>query len=586
MNGAGDNAGSDSEPEREPLLPQHAARNAVAEPRSQTHVLLKDKLMLRMRKAPLFGVTWLAALRVQYGENLLLLLFASQHILKGIVQQLQASSIMWIFRDYHVSGPRMQVYTSISNSAWALKPIIGILSDLVPIRGLHKAPYVIMTSIIGVICTAIVGSSTKDSLSVFAIVLCLLGMSLQASTCDLLTGAKYSEHLAKKPAFGPDLLTYVWGGISMGNIVAISMVGMLIQNFGPRAVFLACVAPASAVLYPTMMNFFEERPATAAEKARMWRNFAEQKEVIGLGILMTACTVVITIVGAVSKSHLVQFVTAIGVLVILLPSFHFVLRPEIAKVNTFFVLQAAMGIGINGASFYFYTDKPEQYPDGPHFSAWFFTTTLGLVSAFMSLLGLATYNRYMKDWTYQNLILICNVMVTLLSLLDVVMYLRLNLVLGIPDVAFVLGSATATIVIRQWQWMPGIVILSQLCPKGMEATMFALLAGCANIGNTISDYIGAFVLEILGVHPTGAVNESAQFQNLWKASCIATMLPAVTIVLIPMLIPRAKQTDSLLLSNPGSAIAGSPMSRWLAQNAGSQANSASETFNGVGAQDP
>jgi hypothetical protein len=204
----------------------------------------------------------------------------------------------------------------------------------------------------------------------------------------------------------------------------------------------------------------------------------------------------------------------------------------------------------------------------------------------MSLLGLATYNRYMKDWTYQNLILICNVMVTLLSLLDVVMYLRLNLVLGIPDVAFVLGSATATIVIRQWQWMPGIVILSQLCPKGMEATMFALLAGCANIGNTISDYIGAFVLEILGVHPTGAVNESAQFQNLWKASCIATMLPTVTIVLIPMLIPRAKQTDSLLLSNPGSAIAGSPMSRWLAQNAGSQANSASETFNGVGAQDP
>merc|ERR1719197_2362378 len=107
-------------------------------------------------------------------------------------------------------------------------------------------------------------------------------------------------------------------------------------------------------------------------------------------------------------------------------------------------------------------------------------------------------------------------MVTVLSLLDVLMYTRLNLVLGIPDVTFVLGSAVSTIVIRQWQWMPGMVVLSQLCPTGMEATMFALLAGCANIGNTIADYIGAFVLERLSVHPTGALNESEQFQNLWK----------------------------------------------------------------------
>lgn len=53
-----------------------------------------------------------------------------------------------------------------------------------------------------------------------------------------------------------------------------------------------------------------------------------------------------------------------------------------------------------------------------------------------------------------------------------------------------------------------------------QATMFALLAGCANIGNTIADYVGAYVLEVLQVHPTGAMGEGIQFQNLWKASCI------------------------------------------------------------------
>merc|ERR1719265_2418520 len=49
------------------------------------------------------------------------------------------------------------------------------------------------------------------------------------------------------------------------------------------------------------------------------------------------------------------------------------------------------------------------------------------------------------------------------------------------------------------------------------------------------------------------------------ASAIATLLPAITIFMIPYLIPNAKQTDRLLLSNPGSATAGSPLSRWLGQ---------------------
>jgi len=565
---------SDSEPECEPLLVpsqgdkpngKESVDSLTNDPSMQTCSASERKSLWRIRKAPPMGIEWLSILRQQYGTNLLLLLFASQHVLKGIVQQFQAASVMWLFRDYGVSGPRMQIYLSISNSSWALKPVIGIVSDMLPIRGLNKAPYVIITSIIGVTCTALLGLHTHESMSVIVAVFCLFGMSLQASTCDLLTEAKYSEHLAAKPAFGPDLLTYIWGGISIGNMIAICLVGTLIQTMGPRSVFLACLVPASVILYPTLMNYFQEKPATREEQERIKQMFHKQKEVLYLGFLMCACTLGLTFAGATATDHRTTFLVAITVLAILLPSFHMVLRPEIAKVNTFFVLQAALSIGINGATFYFYTDKAEQFPEGPHFSAWFFTTILGLVSAGMSLIGLATYNRYMKNWTYRSLLMFCNIAVTLLSLLDVVMYKRLNIWLGIPDVTFVLGSSVSTIVIRQWQWMPGMVVMSQLCPAGMEATMFALLAGCANIGNTIADYIGAYVLEVLHVHPTGALGESAQFENLWMASAIATLLPAITIFMIPYLIPHAKQTDRLLLSNPESATAGSPLSRWLGQ---------------------
>merc|ERR1719359_2456903 len=137
--------------------------------------------------------------------------------------------------------------------------------------------------------------------------------------------------------------------------------------------------------------------------------------------------------------------------------------------------------------------------------------------------------------------------------LDIIIFTRRNLVWGIPDHFFILGS-TCQEIVRQWQWVPGIVVMSQLCPKGMEATMFSLLAGCHNLGSLIADYLGAFMLEFLQVNPSGGDNnEEAAFTNLWKASIISTSLPMLTILLIPVLIREHQD----------SATWGSPLSRWL-----------------------
>lgn len=540
----------------------------------------------------LAGVVWLARLNGEYGPRLLLLLFASQHMLKGVVQQFQASSVMWLLREYRISGPQMQVYVSISNSAWALKPIIGMISDLFPVFGYRKAPYVILTSIIGVVCTTTIGLSSKQATTVGSVVICLFGMQLQASTSDLLTEATYSERIQQKPHLGPDLIAYVWGGITLGNMVAISFVSALISTFGPRAVFLACIVPCAVVLYPTLMNYFDEVAYTRHRLAKVRAAFLQQREVLFLCVLMTFLTIVLTITGTCTRDHRLQFYCALAILLTLVAFTNLLLRPEIARINSFFMLQAALSVNINGATFYFYTDSPDQYPEGPHFTPWFFTTALGLVASVMSLVGLASYTCYMKDWSYRSLLLLSNGLVTILASVDIAMFCRLNVQWGISDRLFVIGSSVSTVVIRQWQWMPGVVVMSQLCPTGMEATMFALLAGCMNLGNQIADFLGAYLLSVLEVHPTGAAHESHQFNNLWKASCAATLLPGVTIALIPLLVPRHRQTEKLLFHNANSATAGSPWSNWFGGAeeesdeghalAGSGTASSSSTSNPVG----
>ena len=100
--------------------------------------------------------------------------------------------------------------------------------------------------------------------------------------------------------------------------------------------------------------------------------------------------------------------------------------------------------------------------------------------------------------------------------------------------------------------MPSIVILSQLCPHGVEATMYALLAGSANFANQLARSEGSFVLCALGVEPNGSPSESAQFDNLWIAVLLAAVGPCVPLVLLPFLIPDARQTDTLL-EDDGSA---------------------------------
>merc|ERR1719295_746026 len=103
----------------------------------------------------------------------------------------------------------------------------------------------------------------------------------------------------------------------------------------------------------------------------------------------------------------------------------------------------------------------------------------------------------------------------MLSLSDTILFAGINRRYGIPDEFFVLGASVLTDMVKQRQFIPGIVIISQVCPKGMEAIMYSLLAGCHNLGSTVATTGGAFVLELLECRPSGRLNETDEFKNLW-----------------------------------------------------------------------
>lgn len=203
-------------------------------------------------------------------------------------------------------------------------------------------------------------------------------------------------------------------------------------------------------------------------------------------------------------------------------------------------------MSISSAEFFFLTDTVEQFPEGPHFSKSFYVIGMGLTGSFCSILGAISYSFVMSDWHYRSVFYFSNIVSVLLGLLNVVFVLHWNRLIGIPDSIFIIGSEVIQVIIGTWTNMPLIVAIASLCPKNMEAIMYALLAGSSNLGGSLSQYIGASLLTYLEINPSGAVGESRQFANLWKAVLIVTLLPLLTIIAVPFLIPDASQKESLL----------------------------------------
>jgi len=513
-----------------------------------------------------FGLrAWLGMLSQNFGYKLLMTLFVVQHLLKGFTWTLSDMAVPYLYKAYQVPAPRVQIFKGVTQLPWAVKPILGVISDICPIGGLNKTPYMIITAIFGSAALLSIGIVPSHAIPVTGIVLCLLVYQMELSTCDLLSEAKYAEKIQLVPECGPDMLTYVWTGMSVASLIAVIISSFVLEAAGPQLMLGLCALPAALVFVPLAFGYLEEKVQSEEDVRQTRIRFYEQGETCFLCLVMLVSTIALTLVGILSEDSLLNCMFALGVGILVLGSFSLLLSPTIAKFNAFALLQSWLGFSISGATFYFYTDDPEQYKDGPHFTPFFYNSVLGTVGGVFSIVGLVTYKKCFSSWSYRSLLVMTNIVASLLSALDVMQFARVNLRIGIPDHAFVLGNSVMEAVIYQWQWMPQVVILSYMCPQGMEATMYALLAGCHNLGSNLSSICGALMLELLGCMPNGKAGESQQFDKLWIASAISAGLPLIAVLLLFRLIPDRKQDENLISEN--SATSGSLWRRWRGTSA-------------------
>ncbi|KAK4799862.1 hypothetical protein SAY86_025227 [Trapa natans] len=386
-----------------------------------------------------------------------------------------------------VQPSEAQIYSGITSIPWIIKPIWGLLTDVVPIAGYRRRPYFILAGSLGVVAMLIL-SLHKVHL-VLALALLTAG-SAGVAIADVTIDACVAQNSIAHPSLAADMQSLCALSSSVGALVGFFISGILVHLIGPRGVYCFLVIPYLLVLAVGIM--LNEPHVGNFDYQQINQKFLDA----GRAMLTT-----------------LKF-------------------PNVWRPCVYMYSSLALSLNIFEGMFYWFTDAK-----GPNFSQ----ETVGYLFSIGSvgaLMGALLYQHSLKDHPFRALLLWTQLFYGVSGMLDLILVLRMNLKLGIPDQFFAVIDECVSQMIGRLKWMPLLVLSSKLCPPGIEGTFFALLMSIDNIGLLSSSWGGGLLLHILGVTRTS-------FDRLWLAILIRNFLRISPLCLL-FLVPRVDPSSSIL----------------------------------------
>ncbi len=191
---------------------------------------------------------------------------------------------------------------------------------------------------------------------------------------------------------------------------------------------------------------------------------------------------------------------------------HAVSQKHIWMPTAFLFLWQAMP-GSESAFFYFSTNELHFEPE--------FLGRIRLVTSLAAIIGIWVFQRFLKTVPFRTIFGWSTVISAALGMTTLILVTHANRAIGIDDKWFSLGDSLILTVMGQIAFMPVLVLAARLCPKGVEATLFALLMSVVNVSGLVSHELGALLTYWLGVTETN-------FDQLWILVLItnlSTLLP-------------------------------------------------------------
>ena len=199
--------------------------------------------------------------------------------LSGGVGPLLWSVGLPLFKELGIDAARQQLYMSMIITPFAIKPFIGVASDLFLIRGYNKRYLALFSIIVGLLgCSMLLVLCHTNSASVAVaqgpasvrkiadvIVACCFLMNLEGATLDILGEGKYSEYMRKHPESGSSIITFKFVWSLAGTILTQTYVGPLSDRGYFHVIFWIAFALLLTPFYPTFRGWIPEKKRKSDE---------------------------------------------------------------------------------------------------------------------------------------------------------------------------------------------------------------------------------------------------------------------------------------------------------------------------------
>jgi hypothetical protein len=481
-----------------------------------------------------FGGRYLAIVVAVYGLNQGmgegLAFFAEQYLLSD---ELNASAP---HIGLGLSPARYAQVDAASSVPWSIKSLFGLASDFYPILGLHRTPYMILASLLGVLSWLALGLLPLSLLSVPGVTLFLFLGNYSIASPDVMLDASVAGKSREHPHLASDLQTLCWGGFGVFKILSLVLAPQVYALFGAQALLALTALTAVAVTVPSSLGWLGETRSVLHSKVFSPSEATSNHALVWLAVITAVTSLSMGMVSVLARDELTVALCAVFVVspVITISSWVLLRRvsPNLARICVYIFLASAVQPS-SPVIFYWMRDSPENRAKGlPCFSPEFiaFIQIFGYV---FFVVGTLMYNSFLSKWSFRSIYFSTQVGLCLLNLVDLVWVTRANLAWGVSDEAFVLGDEVLSPVVSRWNTMPFFVLAAALCPAGSEATVFASAMGLSNLGASVGEYFGVGLMWALKL-------EKNAYENLPQFVLARALCRLLPIVLIPWLVPKGR----------------------------------------------
>ena len=456
--------------------------------------------------------------------------------LTGILYETIQWSIFPIFKSMGLDAGQNQIFTAIISSPYAVKPLFGLLSDLITIGGYNKKWWIALTSGIGFVFSLCLFIPHNYVL----IIVCYTALTYQISIADLLSEGAYTKIMTENPKSGSDIITLATICKSVGQILAISFLGVVIDKKLYFVIFIIMSLSSVIIIVPTITNFISENKLNnkiISIDKKLFKNWKHIAIIAFCGL------------AALLLSILSVFVNKIIVLVlyllclIIIVGFSFKFFSNImARIVLYQVLVKITKPSLGSAMKFFYTANTETcLPGGPGFDYKYYITYAGLTAAVISLFTGLMYQLFLSRLKFRPVLIITSILLSISGLSDLIIVLRWNIKIGIPDAVFyIFGESVIEKIVKIVYYIPLSIMISKVCQQKMESSTYAFLAGVNELAVMTSKLLGVVIFESAGIKSVVPCN----FDNLYILIIVCHIVPPLLIgIPLSFLIPNVKQTD-------------------------------------------